>query len=138
MAENPVTDPDLLLILEELRPLEPIFHTREFGLTREDFEKRMMPEYWEVGASGRRYSRDYILEFLGRNPPVEAWAAGWQTADHAVRRLGRETYLLTYSLSQGERFTRRSTIWQRREGVWRIVYHQGTIVDEQHETRHAP
>ena len=41
-----------------------------------------------------------------------------------------DTYLLTYTLRQDARVTRRLTVWQRHEGHWRILYHQGTIVAE--------
>jgi len=122
------TDPDLLPMLNELRRREPIFHTPEFGTTRADFEKSTAPEYWEASASGRRYSRDFILRTLEQHPPVNAASAGWQTYDHAVRRLGPDTYLLTYTLRQVERLTRRATIWQSTAEGWRILYHQGTIV----------
>lgn len=126
---GPFTEPDakLISILHELLPLEPIFHTQEFGLTCADFEKRMVPDYWEVGASGRRYSREFILDFLAKNPPVDASSAGWKTSDHALRQLGPDTYLLTYTLLQGERLTRRSTVWQKANESWRILYHQGTV-----------
>lgn len=122
------TDADLLPALDELCRREPIFHTPAFGTTRADFEQAMAPEYWEVGASGRRYSREFILRHLKQNPPVDAVSAGWQSWDHAIRRLGADTYLLTYTLRQGERLTRRATIWQSTPQGWRILYHQGTIV----------
>ena len=58
----------------------------------------------------------------------------------ACRRLGETCWLLTYALLQdGVRRTRRSTIWERvagsdgngtADGVWRIVFHQGTVVSE--------
>jgi len=119
-------DADLLCVLEELRRLEPIFHTPEFG-TAADFEKRTASDYWEVGASGRRYSREFILHWLSENPPVDAAAAGWQSYDHGLRRLGPDAFLLTYTLRQGPRLTRRSTIWQKASEGWRILFHQGTI-----------
>lgn len=131
MASPPIfthTEPDLLPVLEELRRREPIFHTPAFGTTRADFDHRMAPGYWEVGASGRRYSRDFILEWLSQTPPVDAASAGWQCSDHALRRLGPDAYLMTYVLRQGERVTRRATIWQSTAEGWRILYHQGTIV----------
>jgi hypothetical protein len=131
MASQPIfthTEPDLLPILEELRRREPIFHTPEFGTARADLEHMMAPDYWEVGASGRRYSRDFILEWLSETPPVDAASAGWQSSDHALRRLGPDTYLMTYVLRQGDRVTRRATIWQSTAEGWRILYHQGTIV----------
>jgi hypothetical protein len=127
------TDPDLVSVLDELRVREPIFHTPEFGSTRADLEKATAPEYWETSASGRRYSREFILRGLEQNPPVNAIAAGWQCYDHALRRLGPDTYLLTYTLRQIERVTRRATIWQATSEGWRILYHQGTIVSAEED-----
>jgi hypothetical protein len=123
--------PGLFPVLEELRRREPIFHTREFGTTLEDFESALDPHYWEVGASGRRYSRDFVLRALKQNPPVDAVAANWQVSDLGLRRLGSDTYLLTYALNQGERITRRATVWQETPIGWRILYHQGTIVSSE-------
>jgi len=121
-------DADLLVVLEELRKREPIFHNPEFGTTTADFDEAMAPHYWEVGASGRRYSREFILRSFEETLPVTAAAKGWQTREFGLRRLGPDTYLLTYTLQQKERLTRRCTIWQSTAGRWRIVYHQGTIV----------
>jgi len=122
------TDPVLLPVLAELRGREPIFHTPEFGTTRADFEKATAPDYWEASASGRRYSRDFVLRTLDEHPPVNADSVGWESYDHALRRLGPDTYLITYTLRQIERLTRRATIWQSTPQGWRILYHQGTIV----------
>jgi hypothetical protein len=133
MADNPVfahVDAELLPVFEELRRREPIFHTPRFGTTLADFESVMAPDYWEVGASGRRYSRDSILRTLQQNPPVDAAAAGWQSSDYGLRRLGPDTYLFTYTLRQAVRLSRRATIWQGRGEEWHILYHQGTIVSD--------
>ena len=82
------------------------------------------------GRIGRRYSREFILAWAGRSPShfVDAEAAGWRTGDFGLRRLGPDTYLLTYTLDQAGRRTQRSTIWQHSEAGWRILYHQGTII----------
>jgi hypothetical protein len=129
---NPVftnVDPELLPILEELRRREPIFHNPVFGSTTAEFERSTAHDYWEVGASGRRMSRAFILRELTVNfPYVDAAAAGWQTEDFGLRRLGPDTYLLTYTLDQAGRRTRRATIWQSSADGWRILYHQGTII----------
>lgn len=121
-------DPDLSDVLEELRRREPIFHTPQFGVSLADFDTAMSPDYWEVGASGRCYSRAFILEHVAKHPPVDATVAGWQIFDQAVRRLGPDTYLFTYSLDQRKRRTRRATIWRKTSERWQILYHQGTIV----------
>ena len=119
---------ELAPVFEELRRREPIFHTPEFGTTVADLERATAPDYWEVGASGRRYSREFILQNLDRKDRVDAAAAGWQSYDHGLRRLGPDTYLLTYTLRQGARVSRRATIWEKVGGGWRILYHQGTVV----------
>src|SRR5581483_1878682 len=46
-----VTAPELQPVLEELRMREPIFHKRQFGTNRKDFEAMTADEFWEVGAS---------------------------------------------------------------------------------------
>ena len=131
MNGNPIFEqiaPELLPIFAELRAREPIFHTKTFGATIDDFARVMAEEYCEIGASGRRYSREFILRTLEEHPPVDAEAAGWRCWDFGLRSLGPAIYLLTYTLDQNGRITRRATIWHRTEAGWRILYHQGTIV----------
>jgi hypothetical protein len=125
-----VTDPALKGILAELSSLEPIFHRPELGSLRSDFEKQTVEDFWEVGASGRRYSREFVLDVLEERasvPPPDVW----ETSDFYCRRLGEDTYLLTYTLLQEKaRLTRRSTIWQTTPDGWKMVYHQGTVVQD--------
>jgi hypothetical protein len=121
---------ELADILAELSSREPIFHRPENGVTRDDFDKMMVDDFWEVGASGRRYSRAFVLDELERRhaaPHTDAW----ETSDFRCRRLAADVYLLTYTLLQDKvRLTRRSTIWRRTADGWKIVYHQGTIVKD--------
>lgn len=122
--------PDLASILAELSSREPIFHRPEFGSTRADFERLMVEDYWEVGASGTPYSRAFILDELERRyaAPHEDI---WETSGFGCRQLAPDVYLLTYTLVQNHtRRTRRSTIWRRTDDGWKIVYHQGTIVPD--------
>lgn len=123
-----VTDPPVLSVLAELQNLEPIFHRPERGTTRADFDDMMAPDFWEVGASGRRYSRDAVLDVLERRYAGEYIDEQLEATDFYCRRLADDFYLLTYTLFQAERKTRRATIWQRTPTGWKIVFHQGTIV----------
>jgi hypothetical protein len=123
------TDAALADVLEELKSREPIFHRPELGTTRADFEGMTAEDFWEVGASGRRYSRAYVLDELERRYAGEH-ADVWETKDFHCRRLAEDLYLVTYTLRQGERVTRRSTIWQRTQAGWKIVFHQGTVVQD--------
>jgi len=128
MEPSLTTAPELQDVLAELSSREPIFHHSEFGTTRADFEKMTAEDFWETGASGRRYSRQFVLDEL-----EERFAAPhddvWETSQFQCRRLGDDTYLLTYTLLQGHvRLTRRATIWRKAADGWKIVYHQGTVV----------
>jgi hypothetical protein len=128
MSFEPATDPELLPILDELAPREPIFHRPEFASNLIAYGRMMADDFWEFGASGRRYDRDFILEMLAKTPPMDATIAGWLTSDFHCRRLAADTYLLTYTLDQGGRLTRRSTIWRSTTEGWQILFHQGTVI----------
>lgn len=127
------TEPRLREILQELRSREPIFHRPEFGTTRDDFEAMTEEHFWEVGATGRRYSRGHVMDVLEDRHQVASHLAledTWEAGDFACRDLGGDTYLLTYTLLQGQRKTRRATIWRRTAEGWKIVFHQGTVVED--------
>jgi len=123
-----VTAPELLAVLEELKLREPIFHHPEFGTTRRDYENMTDPEFWEVGASGRRYSREFVLHTLENRAP-DPEVSKWLTRDFQCREIAADNYLITYTLFQGPRVTRRSTLWRRTADGWKVLYHQGTIVE---------
>ena len=124
------TDPKILKIMEELKEREPIFHHPLYGTKREDFEKMTEETFWEVGASGKRYSRKFVLDTLEerfKNPPKEEL----EIKDFDCLEISENNYLVTYTLIQEKaRITRRSTIWKKRGEEWKIVYHQGTIVEQ--------
>jgi hypothetical protein len=123
-------------ILAQLTPLEPIFHRFEQleGRTpiHADFEAMTAPGFFEIGASGRLYTRDFVLQTLEerhRSPQLDPDL--WRTSDFRLLRLSPETWLLSYLLEQqlplSCRVTRRSTVWQQTSNGWKILFHQGTL-----------
>jgi hypothetical protein len=127
MEPHLVTAPEHMAVLHELMRREPLFHRAEFGTTRKDFEKMTAPDFREVSASGRRFSREFVLDALEaryEHPTEDVWEVG----DFHCLEIAADNYLVTYTLIQGERMTRRATIWRRTVDGWQIVYHQGTIV----------
>jgi hypothetical protein len=128
-----VTDLGLAGILDELIQREPIFHRPELGTTRADFERMTHPDFWEIGASGRLYSRAYVLDELEKrhSQPHHSQPHNdvWETSHFHCRQLAPDIFLLTYTLLQdNKRKTRRTTLWQHSAEGWRILFHQGTIV----------
>ena len=116
------------LAAEALAAREPIFHRAEFGTSRADFEAMVAPEFWEIGASGAKYSKAFVLDTLESrhaSPVAEAYVV----SDFACQELAPNLYLATYQLDQAGRLSRRSTIWRHNDGVWQIVFHQGTLIE---------
>jgi hypothetical protein len=118
---------DMPSIIDQLIRLEPLFHHPELGTSYSAFDAQTAGDFWEVGASGQCYSREYVWSVLQKR------CAGddddpWETSEFKCRQLSLDTYLLTYLLRQDERFTRRATIWQVATRGWQIIYHQGTVI----------
>jgi hypothetical protein len=115
---------------DALRRREPIFHRTEFGTTREAFEAMTAPDFWEVGASGSVYSRAVVLEvYEGRfADPAYDPMAGLAVSDFEVREAGGGVWLATYELRQGDRRSRRVTVWRETAEGWQAAYHQGTVI----------
>ncbi|TSD47404.1 DUF4440 domain-containing protein [Rhodococcus sp. KBS0724] len=134
------TKPELLELLTELKCREPIFHHPELGTTGEDFNRLTDPDFWEIGASGHRYSREYVWSVLEQRytaDPTDQQGGGWETSEFQLREIA-PTYLLTYALLHDAKLTRRATIWQRSEADWTILYHQGTLVSDPVHHRREP
>ena len=127
--------PDEDEVREALRAREPIFHREPEGTGRDGFATLVSNDYWEVGATGRRYGRELVLDVVAARPPEPPGA--WTVDAFEVRRLDGDAWLATYVLRQGSRCTRRATVWRRGDGAWVALYHQGTLADEGDEAHEA-
>jgi len=127
MEPRLATAPEHLSVRDELMQREPLFHRAGFGSTRKDFEKMVAPDFWEVGASGRRFSREFVLSTLEKRYE-QATQDVWEVGDFHCLELAAGNYLVTYTLIQGKRVSRRATIWRCATDGWQVVYHQGTMV----------
>ncbi|MGK2877651.1 MAG: DUF4440 domain-containing protein [Solirubrobacterales bacterium] len=119
-------------IVSALSDREPIFHNDPANADRAYLEALIAEDYFEIGGSGRVYSRDRVIDTVvdrydRKEPPVP-----YELDDFAVRQIAPQMYLATYTLSQPDghetRVTRRSTIWTDSSGEWQVVHHQGTVV----------
>ena len=101
--------------------LELALLTPEVRRSRARLENLLDPEYAEIGASGRLWSRPAILEMLlGGEDRVRA---PLPTAEMAGRVVAPGLVLLTYVSDPGGRAARRSSLWRRSGDRWRVLFH---------------
>ncbi|OYO25049.1 DUF4440 domain-containing protein [Enemella dayhoffiae] len=78
------------------------------------------PDFCEIGASGRLWTRAEILSRIGPlDPAVELEVL-------EVQALGSDELLLLWRSTSGERAALRSSLWVRGESDWVQRFHQGT------------
>ncbi|GKT00016.1 nuclear transport factor 2 family protein [Acidovorax sp. SUPP3434] len=121
----PASDTSLLPLLQALevelhRPAARQDAARLDALLHDDFR--------EFGRSGAVYTKADLLSQL----PVQAQHAVVVADRFEVRRLGEFAALLTYRSAQRsddgtlERWTLRTSVWERSARGWQMRFHQGT------------
>lgn len=118
---------DLQVLQAELCRREDLYHAACPAATPEAFEQVVAPEFWEIGASGRPYARDFCLQVLRQRGATPA-RDDWRVREARVQRVGTDHCLLVYTLEQPGRTTLRSTLWRQSAQGWLAVFHQGTVV----------
>jgi hypothetical protein len=94
--------------------------------SQDTLERLLDPDFEEIGASGKAWSRQAIIEELSGDrtpsdsePPIGA-------EDMTGRLLADDLVLLTYVSDASGRRARRSSLWRCSGGSWRLFFHQGT------------
>ncbi|MGQ0574349.1 MAG: nuclear transport factor 2 family protein [Pseudonocardia sp.] len=110
-------DPDLdAVVAAELRLMDRVVrHDRERAGVLID------PGFVEFGSSGTVYDRESVLDALSSDDTVAP-----TVEDMTATRPALDVVHLTYRTRRADRVTLRSSLWHRRDGRWRIVFHQGT------------
>jgi hypothetical protein len=81
-------------------------------------------EFMEFGSTGRVYNKRMLLDMLKGERHAEV-----VIREFAVRQLSSDTALVTYrTVGQSGQEARRSSVWIRQDGVWRMAFHQGTRI----------
>ena len=84
------------------------------------------PDFREIGSSGRLWTRAEMTSALAAELTEEAGAI--EATEMAGVVLSPEMVLLTYVSNRGGRRVRRSSLWRRSAGSWRLLHHQGTML----------
>lgn len=84
----------------------------------------LSPDFAEIGASGRRWSRDDTMSALAD----EDARAMPPTSDWLFNELSPGIVLVNYLIESPERPSRRSSLWQVTQDGPVLRFHQGTVV----------
>ncbi len=115
-------DPVALVIAQERALL-----SAEVCCSAETVEELLDPEFREVGASGRVWTRAEMLSALAADSPGEE--APVQAMEMHGQLLTPSLVLLSYVSERAGRRAHRSSLWRHSNGRWRLLYHQGTLTD---------
>lgn len=123
--------------LEEIRLLEQKLHLPEIRQSPAIVAELLAEGFVEFGSSGTVYDdRDELIAGLAAEKSEEA-APPIISRDYAFRPISPDAVLVTYrSIRQAgengqERHTLLSSIWQRFDGRWQMIFHQGTLTSPQ-------
>ena len=118
-------------LLAEISRLETELHHPGVGCTRDRLDALLHADFFEVARSGRKFGRDYVMDFLAEHSPPAV-----HSDDFQLTSLAEGCVLLNYRSVQlhpdGSRFrhTLRASVWKRSPGGWQLFYHQATPTDE--------
>jgi hypothetical protein len=96
-------------------------------------DEALSDDFHEISSDGRLYDKAYIMPLL---PDVKI--EDYSFEDFKVLPISNDSVLITYIANvkgtfKGEPFppsNRLSTVWVRRHGSWRVMFHQATPVLE--------
>jgi hypothetical protein len=88
-------------------------------------EELLDPDFTEIGASGRLWTRDAIIAALAEEQDAGGPVPVLEVNGRAV---GPDVVLVTYLSDPAGRAARRSSLWRRAGGSWRLLHHQGTLL----------
>jgi hypothetical protein len=119
--------------IDTIRELEARLLRPEVRRYPEELSRLLADDFVEFGSSGHVYDKQSIIQALQQGP-----GARYTLQDLQVKPLGPGVVLATYVVARSTARERtaarslRSSIWGRREGGWQIVFHQGTLADDQY------
>jgi ribonuclease HI len=110
--------------LDEVKHLEVLLLQPEVRRDAVTLDRLLHPDFREIGASGRCWTRDEVIDELTKDPeqvPITASALD-------ARQVSDGLILLTYHSEAPHGSALRSSWWARSDAGWQIVFHQGTPV----------
>lgn len=106
---------------------EKDFFNAEFCCNKNNLERRLSEDFYEIGSSGKRIRREEVIHALSELSEDRKIAI----IDFKVDMLDDSIALVRYKANQmdTDKVSWRSSIWKRQGCDWVMFYHQGTICD---------
>ncbi|CAM3809052.1 DUF4440 domain-containing protein [Mesobacillus thioparans] len=110
---------------DHLLQLEEKLLTSEVRSSKTELKKVLADEFFEFGSSGRVLYKNE--DFVDGISIIEVTLSEFE-----IHPLSDEIVLATYRTfnDQTKQHALRSSIWKLNEGVWKMVFHQGTKTDQ--------
>ena len=113
---------------EELRDLEEKLWKADTRFNKTWMNKILSSNFWEIGRSGRTYTREAIISGEPSKIP-----ANLPLLNFKVRAITQDVVLVTYISSvnykTGLEEALRSSLWCKKSGTWKLKFHQGTPIN---------
>lgn len=84
-------------------------------------------EFFELGSSGNFFDKDEVVLWLGTKTQTKR-----EGFDFKALQITEDSVLITYytriqnNPTEPEQTAFRSSIWRKKEGVWKMLFHQAT------------
>jgi len=114
--------------LEQVIGLELALLSPQTRRCADQVDDLLDPDFREIGASGRLWTRAEMLELLAEESPDIDGEVPIGTAEMEGSVLGPGLILLTYVSNARGRRARRSSLWRLSGSSWRLLHHQGTLL----------
>jgi hypothetical protein len=114
--------------LDLLVNLERNLHRKSIRRSKDMINELLHDDFEEIGASGNIFNKDQMIEELLYETPFTINAS-----DFELRMFSEDIAQLKYKTKNTEnknltRTTLRSSIWKNEGSKWKMIFHQGTVV----------
>ena len=115
-------------LLDLLVDMERGLHRKSIRRSKEKLNELLHDNFEEIGSSGKIYNKDQIIEELFNETPFTINAS-----DFELRMFSEDIAQLKYKIKNTAsntltRTSLRSSIWKNEGSKWKMVFHQGTVV----------
>jgi hypothetical protein len=108
-----------------IRKLEENLLKPEVRSARNELKKLLSDDFFEIGSSGKLLYKDEEISEEGIG------IVKMKLSDFELHPLSDDIVLATYRIFNelNGQHSLRSSIWKRNDGVWKMVFHQGTKIN---------